>query len=812
MHDEITPQRLRPETDVSTLSFETTEEIGDLDGILGQERATRAIHFGTHIQAEGYNLFAMGAPATEKRAVVEQLLAEAAEKRPPPNDWCYVYGFDSPSSPQALSVVAGQGRQLERAINQLIEDVRNVVPAVFQEEEYKTRSNEITKGFEERQKRDLEELQQEAEKHDMTLLQTPHGFAFAPLVDGKVLDNEQFQELPADSRERISNVIEELTHQLVERMQDIPGRQQALVRAQKDLVREMTEASVKLLVNTARKPFQAYPQITELLSSIQNDIVEHAQTILALESETPASAVPFPMVNPERFYDRYRINLIVDNADIDRAPIVYESNPTLENLVGRIEHRAEFGALISDFNLIRGGSLHRSNGGFLIVETDRILTKPFAWEALKRALLDKEIRIESAGQLMSLGTPVSLDPQPIPIDVKVVLLGTRLHYYLLSEHDPDFTRLFKVPAEFVDRIERTDDNVALYAQLIATLARREELLPLSREAVGAVIDQNIRSVGDSERLSTHIRTIIDLMREADFIARAGDAERVEASHVTDAVHQQIDRLDRIRADVHEQILRGTIHIDISGETIGQVNGLSVLQVGEFAFGQPSRITATARLGHGEVVDIEREARLAGKIHTKATMIVASFIGQRYASEQPLSLQGSLVFEQSYGGIEGDSASVAEVCALLSAIARVPLKQSFSITGSMDQHGRVQAVGGANEKIEGFFDICSERGLTGDQGVIIPADNVKHLMLRADVVEAAARGKFRIYAITTVDDAIRLLSGMEPGEPDEDGSYPEGTFNRAVTERLEQLAAIARKAHEDGSNAIKKHADEDEEDS
>ncbi|MCZ6869041.1 MAG: ATP-binding protein [Gammaproteobacteria bacterium] len=811
MHDEIAPQRLRPETDASTLSFETTEEIGDLDGILGQERATRAIHFGTHIQAEGYNLFAMGAPATEKRAVVEQLLAEAAEKRPAPNDWCYVYGFDSPSSPQALSVAAGQGRRLERAINQLIEDVRNVVPAVFHEEEYKTRSNEITKGFEERQKRDLEELQQEAEKHDMTLLQTPHGFAFAPLVDGKVLDNEQFQELPTDTRERISNVIEELTRQLVERMQDIPGRQQVLVRAQKDLVREMTEASVRLLVNTAREPFQAYPEITELLSAIQSDIVEHAQTILALESETPAAPQLFSRADPERFYDRYRINLIVDNADIDRAPIVYESNPTLENLVGRIEHRAEFGALISDFNLIRSGALHRSNGGFLIVETDRILTKPFAWEALKRALLDKEIRIESAGQLMSLGTPVSLDPQPIPIDVKVVLLGTRLHYYLLSQSDPDFTRLFKVPAEFVDRIERSDDNVVLYAQLIATLARREELLPLTREAVGAVIDQNIRSAGDSERLSTHIRNIIDLMREADFIARAADAARVEASHVTDAVHQQIDRLDRIRADVHEQILRGTIHIDISGEVIGQVNGLSVLQVGEFAFGQPSRITATARLGHGEVVDIEREARLAGKIHTKAMMIVASFIGHRYASEQPLSLQGSLVFEQSYGGIEGDSASVAEVCALLSAIARVPLKQSFSITGSMDQHGRVQAIGGANEKIEGFFDICSERGLTGDHGVIIPADNVKHLMLRADVVEAAAQGKFHVYAITTVDDAIRLLSGMEPGEPDEEGSYPEGTFNRAVTERLEQLTAIARKTREDESNGIKKPANEDEED-
>ena len=817
MHDEIEPLKLRPETDVAALGFETTDEIGDLEGAVGQERATRAIHFGTRMQAEGYNLFAIGAPATEKRAVVEQLLADAAQMRTVPNDWCYIHGFNSHARPQALSVVAGQGRQLARAVDQLIEDVRNVVPAVFQEDEYKNRSNEITKEFEERQKGELEALQQEAERHEMTLLQTPHGFAFAPVVDGKVLDNEQFQALPEATREQITGVIEELTHKLVERMQDIPARQQALVRAQKALVREMTEAAVRLLVDGASRQFQAYPQVMEFLSALQQDIVEHAQSILAFESETPPAPMAFPSASPERFYDRYRVNLIVDNAALEGAPIIYESNPTLENLVGRMEHRAEFGALITDFNLIRPGALHRSNGGFLIVEVDRILTKPFAWEALKRALLDKELRIESAGQLMSLGTPVSLDPQPIPMDVKVVLLGTRLHYYLLSEYDPDFAQLFKVPAEFVDRIERTDDNVQLYAQLIATLARREKLLPLSRGAVGAVIDQSIRSVADSERLSTHTRSITDLMREADFIARDEDADRMQAAHVADAVHQQIDRVDRIRADVHEQILRGTVHIAIEGEAIGQINALSVIQVGEFAFGQPSRITATARLGRGEVVDIEREARLAGKIHSKAMMIVASFIGDRYASDRPLSLQGSLVFEQSYGGIEGDSASVAEVCALLSAAARVPLKQSLAITGSMDQHGRVQAIGGANEKIEGFFDICRKRELSGQEGVIIPASNVKHLMLRPDVVQAVADGKFHVYSVTTVDDAIGLLTGMEPGERNEEGAYPEGTFNHRVTERLEKLTALARKERDGESD--RKHrahdaadqADEDDED-
>jgi lon-related putative ATP-dependent protease len=811
MHEEIKPAQLRPETDVSVLDFETTEDIPDLEGIVGQERATRAIDFGTRMDAKGYNLFAMGAPATDKRAVVEQLLAETARERSVPNDWCYVYGFGHPSRPQHLSLVAGQGRRLRRAVDQLIEEVRNVVPAVFQEEEFKTRSNEITKEFETRQKRDIEELQEEAERQGMTLLQTPHGFAFAPVVDGKVLDNEQFQALPEERRESIAKIIEELTQRLVERMQEIPARHQALVRAQKALVREMTESAVKMLVNAVRQPFQTYPEVMRFLTAAQEDIVQHAQTILSFESETPAGPMGLPFASPERFYDRYRVNLIVDNADYAGAPVIYESNPTLENLIGRVEHRAEFGALITDFNLIRPGALHRANGGFLIVETERILTKPFAWEALKRALLDQELRIESAGQLMSLGSPVSLDPEPIPVDVKVVMLGTRLHYYLLAEYDPDFPQLFKVAAEFVDRIERNDENVQLYARLLATLARREKLLPLSRGAVGAVIDQSIRNVADGERLSAHTRTFIDLIREADFIARSDDAHRVEANHVTDAVHRQIDRLDRIRADVHEQILRGNVHIQIEGEAIGQVNALSVLQLGDFAFGQPSRITATARLGRGEVIDIEREARLAGKIHSKAMMIVGSFIGNRYASDRPLSLQGSLVFEQSYGGIEGDSASVAEVCALLSAISRVPLKQTLAITGSMDQHGRVQAIGGANEKIEGFFDICKEQRLDGDGGVIIPTDNVKHLMLRPDVVQAVSDGRFHIYAINTVDDAIRLFTGMEPGEPDPDGGYPEGSFNHLVTRRLEHLAALARKtSEEERSGRHRRDADEDEE--
>jgi lon-related putative ATP-dependent protease len=487
------------------------------------------------------------------------------------------------------------------------------------------------------------------------------------------------------------------------------------------------------------------------------------------------------------FVRRYQVNVIVDHSGATGAPVIYEDHPTAQNLVGRIEHMAQMGALITDFNLIKAGALHRANGGYLILEARKVLLQPFAWEELKRALSSEEIRVEVLGQTLSLISTVSLEPEPIPLDVKVVLLGERLLYYTLSQLDPDFAELFKVAADFEDQMDRTSENHLLYARMIATMVRQEGLRPFDRQAVARVIEQSARIAGDAERLSTHVQSIADLLREADYWA--GEAQRgvVSAADVQRAIDAQIYRSDRVRERLQEEIQRGTILIDSQGAKVGQVNGLSVITLGQFAFGRPSRITARVRLGRGEVVDIEREVALGGPIHSKGVLILSSYLGARYAMDRPLSLSASLVFEQSYSGVEGDSASSAELYALLSALADLPIKQGLAVTGSVNQYGQVQAIGGVNEKIEGFFDVCRAQGLTGEQGVLIPASNVKHLMLRPDVVAAVAAGQFRVYAVETIDQGIEVLTGVPAGERDAQGEFPAGSVNQRVEARLIALS-------------------------
>jgi len=518
--------------------------------------------------------------------------------------------------------------------------------------------------------------------------------------------------------------------------------------------------------------------------------MDHAQTILALEQEQGPPATMTGR-SPEHFYSRYRVNLLIDHSEAGGAPVVFESHPTLENLVGRLDHRSELGSLVTDFTLIKPGALHRANGGYLLIEAERLLSKPFAWDALKRALFDAEIRIENASEYLSFGHVLSLDPEPIRLDVKVILLGSRYTYYLLSAYDPDFPQLFKVPADLSDRVERSPTNTQRYALLLGSIARNEKLLPLAPDAVARIVDQSARMAGASEKLSAHTRRLADMLRESDHLARGQNAKVTRAEHVQAAIDANVERLERIRDDVHERITRGTVVIATEGRQIAQVNGLSVLQIGDLMFGQPSRITATARFGRGEIVDIEREARLGGNIHSKAVMILGAFIGQRYAQHKPLSLHATLAFEQSYGGIEGDSATIAEVCTLLSALGQVPLRQDIALTGSMDQYGRAQAIGGANEKIEGFYDICSARGLTGTQGALIPADNLRHLMLRPDVVAAVDAGQFHVWTMDSVDDALTLLSGLEAGTQDEKGIWPEGSFNGRVQARIQELSELTR---------------------
>jgi predicted ATP-dependent protease len=799
----LTAKEARPETPPEAFDFETTAQLDPLRDGLGQERATSALLFALEMKARGYNPFVLAAPGTDCEPLVEALLREQAGSRDTPGDDCYVNDFEDPMRPRVLRLIAGRGRRLRQDADHFVEDLRSVIPAIFEGEDFRSRMGEVAGRFEQAQKADLEAVQKEAETHGLNLLQTPQGFAFAPVKDGKVLDKEGFDALDEAERKRITEAIETMTGQLLERVEAFPSRQQELVRAQKALVREFVEGAVNQLVSGLRRRWQTDPDVLGWLEAVQNDVIEHAQTILGLEQQAEAPAQAFTGPAPDGFYARYRVNLLVDRSDGGGMPVVIERNPTLENLVGRLEYRAEFGNLVTDFTLIRAGALHRANGGCLILEAERLLSRPFAYDALKRALFDGEIRLETAMDQMSLGRGLSLEPRPIPLGVKVVLIGQRMTYYLLAEYDPDFPRLFKVPADFADHVERSAESTRDYARVLAALVADESLKALHRDAVARIVDHGARLMGDADKLAVQRQRVTDLVREPDQLASREGLDLIHRAQVDAAIEEHEKRLDRIRADVHERITRGTVLIDTEGSVVGQVNGLSVLQIGEFAFGQPSRITATARLGHGEVIDIEREARLGGAIHSKAVMILTAWLGQRFARCAPLSLDAALVFEQSYGGIEGDSATVAEACALLSAIGDVPLRQDIAVTGSMNQHGRVQAIGGANEKIEGFFDICRAAGLTHEQGVLMPADNVRSLMLRKDVVAAIDAGHFHVWSMEHIDDAMALLSGLDAGARAEDDSFPAESFCGRVQRQLDAFAKAARAADGDGVTRVER---------
>ena len=798
----LTAAEVRPETDAGALGFADTDELDPRRDGIGQDRAVRAIRFGLAMGAPGYHLFVLGAPETERRLLVDRLAADAAADRETPDDLLYLHDFETGVRPRALRLPAGHGRRLREDAEHFVEELRSMLPSLFREDEFRERIAEIASGFEREQKAMIDELRAAAEAEGLALLQTPRGFAFAPAQNGRVLDKEAFEALDEATRKRLADANERLTAQLLERMQDLPSRQQDMLRAQREVARELVAATVQQLVRGLRRRWHEQPRVIAWLDAVEADAIAQAQTILALEQQADGPRPPGAAAAQDAFYARYRVNLLVDHGDARGAPVVFEGNPTLENLVGRIDHRSEYGNLTTDFTLVRAGALQRAAGGMLILEAERLLGRPFAWEALKRALFDGEVRPENAGEQLGFGRTSTLEAEPLALDLKVVLLGQRRTYYLLSSLEPDFAQLFKVPADLEDRIERTGDNALRYARSLAALVAEERLRPVTAAAVARILDHGVRLAGDAERLTAHAQRIGDLLREADQYAAEAGAERIEARHVTTAIDQGRERLDRIRRDVHERIDEGTVRIATEGTAVGEINGLSVLQIGESGFGQPSRITASARLGRGEVIDIEREVRLGGPIHSKAVMILTAFVGRRYAPRAPLSLAATLVFEQSYGGIEGDSATVAEVCALLSAIGDLPLRQDLAVTGSMDQHGRVQAVGGANEKIEGFFEVCAARGLSGTQGVLLPAANARHLMLRSDVAEAVADDRFAIHVVEEIEDALELLTGLPRGRPEGDG-WSEDSFDARVASGLAAFRTAARSLREEHEHTVER---------
>jgi lon-related putative ATP-dependent protease len=742
--------------DEAGLGFATTDEVKPLHQTQGQLRAEEAIAFGTGMSHEGYNLFAFGDPGVGRHTLIEASLLKRAQDLPAPDDWCFVNNFLDAQKPEAISLPPGSARTFSVDMEKFVEDLSIAIPAAFDSEDYRERRQSIEAETNERQEAEFQELHERAAKSGAALVRTPMGFAIAPVANGKVIEPSVFQALPEEQQEAIRKNVAELEKKLEEIVRKIPGWRKELAEKIHDLNREVTAYAATHLIDTLKQQYRLLPEIVDWLERVRSDIVDNAEQFwrVATETETPQ----LPMVFVESPYERYQVNVVIDHEGHSCAPVVTADHPTFSRLFGRIEHKSSFGNLVTDYRMIRGGCLHDANGGFLIIDVRDLLMQPMAWEKLKRSLKTGRIEIESLGEAMGYSGLTTLEPEAIPLNVKVVLIGDRMLYYMMASLDPDVARLFKVAVDFDESVERGPETEKLFARFIAGLVVKNRVKPMDASGVARLIEHAARFIGDSARLSLDVGLIQDLVLEADRMAEVGGKKVITRAHVDEAIDGRRRRLDRVHRRIIDNIMREIQLIDTKGSVVGQINGLAVMSLGDLSFGKPSRITANVRLGRGEVIDIERQVELGGPLHSKGVMILSAFLGEMFGQKKPLALSASLVFEQSYSGVDGDSASAAELLVLLSALSRRPIKQGFAITGSVNQKGQIQAIGGVNEKIEGFFDICKQRGLRGRPGVLIPKANVQHLMLRADVVAAIRKGSFRIYPIDRIEEGVALMMG------------------------------------------------------
>lgn len=793
----LTAAELAWTCDPAELPFESTAELSDPDGIVGQARAVEALEFAIGMPRAGFNVFALGPEGIGKRSAIRRFFGEAARSAPPPQDWSYVNNFEEPRKPRALALPAGRGAGFQNDMARFVDDLRASLRSAFESDEYRTRQQAAEEEFKEQREAALAAIEERAEKKSLALLRTPVGFAFTPVRNGKPLAPDEFQTLPENERVEFEKALEELQAELQESLERAPIWMQQAREKIRDLNRQTATLVAGRLLEALFARYRDMEAVCEYLNQVRKDIADNVEMVIVAAAKTDSPVEDLADGNP--LLRRYRVNLLVRNDAGASAPVIYEDDPSYDRMFGRVDYRAEMGALVTDLQLIRAGALHRANGGFLLLEARKVLMAPLVWEGLKRALVSGAVRIESAAQALGLLSTVTLEPEPIPLSVKIALTGDRMIYYLLSAYDPEFSRLFKVAADFSERFDRDPEAVLLYARLLAAIIRREQLRPLDRDATARTLQQAARMAEDAGKLSGDMQRIADLLQEANFQAERDQSANIQAVHITRAIEAATRRVDRIRERLHEETLHGTLLLSTAGEAVGQINGLSVLSLGGFSFGRPGRITARVRLGGGELVDIEREVQLGGPLHSKGVLILSGYLSSRYAPESPHSLRATIVFEQSYGGIDGDSASSAELYALLSAISRVPLKQSLAVTGSVNQQGEIQAIGGVNEKIEGFFDLCQARGLDGSQGVLIPASNVRHLMLHERVRRAAAEKLFHIYPVRTIDEGLALLTGRLAGERGADGKFPFDSVNRLVEDRLLELAEKARAGGRDAGS-------------
>lgn len=790
----LTSNQLYRKCDASKFEFHTTAELEERLSALGQDRAISAVELGIHIRSRGYNLFCLGPEGTGKTSLVKRVLEKEAAKRKTPDDWAYVYNFDEPYKPKALRFPAGEASDFAKDIDTLIEEFQVTLPSLIESEEYKAALGIIRQKYKAKKDSYIEILQKKAKGKRVSLLHMQMGLVVAPMKDGEVLSPDAFDQLSDDEKKLVMDDLNAMQEEIENTTQNLP-RWEEKQKSEIDGLREkIVRAAVKEPIDKLRQKYKPLPQANRFLKSIQDYILDNVDEFVPTDSERqsasgdendPLQMLLNRMKQPEEDkFAKFRVNVIVKNTANSGAPIITLDHPTQGNLVGKVERIQQYGALLTDFTLIKGGALHKANGGYLLIDARKLLEQPFAWDSLKRAIASKRIKIEAPSEETSF-TTISLDPEPIPLDFKVVLTGDFEIYELLSSHDPDFRDFFKVEADFGTIMDRNTENEIEYAKLIGSLSKKKHLRSLNRQAVARVIEYASRQADDADKLTAHISSIGDLLRESDYWARKSNSKQIGKNHIEQAIDAQIYRSDRVKKYMLEEIDKGTILMDVKGERVGQINGLVVYDFSTYSFGKPARITAQVRIGKGDFVDIEREISLSGPIHTKGVLILKSLIANRFAKHSPLSLSASIVFEQSYGGVDGDSASSTEYYCLISAISELPIKQNIAVTGSINQFGEIQPIGGVNEKIEGFFDVCNHAGLTGTQGVIIPRTNVNNLMLRSDILQAVDEGKFTIYAIDTVDDGIEILTGVKAGKADKNGEFEKGTVNYKVQENLRQ---------------------------
>jgi len=785
---ELSYERARKRCTSEIVDCTSTAELEPLQQIIGQDRAIKALQFGLKMKDGGFNIYVSGMSGTGRKTAIVSFLQEKAKEMPVPPDWCYVNNFKDPNRPNALKLPAGKGKAFSNDMDKFTDDVKKELQKAFESEDYAQKRASTVKKFDDEKTQLWQEINQKANEAGFILQRSPIGIAITPVINGQPIADEQFATLPPKIRDQIRTRRDSLQDDFRSAFRQFRDLDKSAEDAVEKFNKEVASFAMDHLLEVLLEKYGTIDEVKEFLDSVKNDILDNLATILTAGQPQQQPALPFLMPGaPEDPTSSYKVNLIVDNSELKGAPVITEMSPTQPHLFGLVQKEARFGALLTDYMMIRAGSVHKANGGFIVIPVEDLLMDPVAYDSLKKTIISKKLTVEDIAQRLGYIATKTLAPEPIPFDVKVIIVGSPDIYYALYQLDHAFKEVFKVKADFDTTMERNEENIKMYASFMCTLCTKENLKHLNASGIAAIVEYSSRLAEDQEKLSTWFAQIADIIKEAAHYAEEEGSEFTTEKHVEAALEERVYRSNLIEQKMEKMIEEGTILVDTTGEKVGQINGLSVLSLGDFSFGKPSRITVSVGVGKRGIIDIEREAQMGGPIHTKGVQILSGFLHDRYAQQNPLSLTARLVFEQSYSGVEGDSASSTELYSILSALSGKPIMQHFAVTGSVNQKGEVQAIGGVNEKLEGYFQLCKARGLDGKHGVVIPTSNVKHLMLKQEIVDTIKNGMFHIYPVATIDEGIEVLTGVPAGVKDNVGKYPEGTINFLVQNRLIEMA-------------------------